>query len=231
MNIGSFVRRQTRLLWKIALSMLLVSSTQAALMINEVDYDQVGTDSAEFIELFNSGNHQLILEDYRLDLINGSTASTYRSFDLSGLSIDAGGYLVLCGNNLTVMNCSLEVAPSNNLIQNGGSDGDGIALYQISELIDSLTYEGILSPFTEGPAATPSDSNGLTMSLSRLPNGIDLDQNGIEFVAGCLTPGSANQAGNGDCSINTIPLTSTIWLLACGFFGMLRYTNKHAVSA
>ena len=32
----------------------------AAIVINEFDYDQPGTDNAEFIELFNNARHKLI---------------------------------------------------------------------------------------------------------------------------------------------------------------------------
>ncbi len=59
----------------------------AAVVINEIDYDQPGTDTAEFIELFNSGASAVSLDNYSVDLINGSNSSSYRSIDLSGFSI------------------------------------------------------------------------------------------------------------------------------------------------
>lgn len=48
--------------------------------INEVDYDNIGTDSNEWIEL--AGPAGLSLDDYRLALVN-QAGSTYASFDLA----------------------------------------------------------------------------------------------------------------------------------------------------
>ena len=50
----------------------LTVSAEAALIINEVDYDQPGSDTAEFIELYNSGPTSIDLNGYTLDLVNGS---------------------------------------------------------------------------------------------------------------------------------------------------------------
>ena len=72
------------------------TSSHAAIIINEIDYDQVGSDTAEFIELFNSDINSVVLDGYTLDLINGTNGAVYNSFDLSGFSIAAIGYLVLC---------------------------------------------------------------------------------------------------------------------------------------
>ena len=103
--------------------MLMGTSTvQAALIINEVDYDQPGGDTAEFIELFNPGTSPVVLGGYTIDLVNGSNGSVYSSFDLSGLSVSANDYLVLCDDITAVANCDIDVT-SSGWIQNGGVTG------------------------------------------------------------------------------------------------------------
>ena len=93
------------------------ASAHAAVVINEIDYDQPGSDAAEFIELFNPGANPVSLDGYTLDLLNGTNGSAYESLDLSGLTISASGYLVICGNALTVANCNIDIA-STSWIQN-----------------------------------------------------------------------------------------------------------------
>ena len=82
-----------------AITTCIAINSHAAIMINEVDYDQPGTDTAEFIELFNSGTSATSLDNYSIDLINGSTSSSYRSIDLTGYSVDANSYFVVCGGS------------------------------------------------------------------------------------------------------------------------------------
>jgi len=208
-----------------------LSQAHAAVVINEVDYDQPGSDLGEFIELFNSGSGSIALDGYTLDLINGSTGSAYNSFSLDGLTLDAGAYLVLCDGASTVANCNLEVSGSAGWLQNGGSsDGEAVALYSNGVLLDSMVYELIgsnLAPFAEGGTSAGDDSNSLVMSLSRLPNGTDTDDNGADFAAGCLTPGSANISGSGDCSVvPAVPVPAAFWLFGSGLLAMLGTGKK-----
>ena len=100
---------------------VFLTQAHAALVINEVDYDQPGTDQGEFIELFNSGTDDILLDGVTLDLINGTNGSAYRSFDLAGLTIGADAYLVLCDGASSVVNCNLEVSASAGWLQNGGA--------------------------------------------------------------------------------------------------------------
>ena len=212
----------------------LATSPRAAIMINEIDYDQVGSDTAEFIELFNSDINPLVLDGYTLDLLNGTSGSAYRSFDLSSLSIAASGYLVLCDNTQAVANCDTDVA-SASWIQNGGSAGDAVALLFGSTLLDSVTYEGIgslLGSYAEGNSFTIADSNSISMSIARLPDGIDTNINASDFSSGCITPGSANISGTGDCSvsINPVPVPAAIWLFGSGLIGLIGISRRKATA-
>ena len=70
-------------------------SSHSAIIINEFDYDQEGADTAEFIELFNTGDSAVSLDNYSIDLINGNNSTTYRSIDLSGFNIGTNDYFVI----------------------------------------------------------------------------------------------------------------------------------------
>ena len=125
----------------LALTSCMTLSSHAAVVINEIDYDQPGTDTAEFIELFNSGSSIISLDNYSIDLINGSTSSSYRNIDLTGFSINAGSYFVVCSNASLVANCNYSFTSSNGWFQNGAPDA--VALYESTNLLDALSYEGM----------------------------------------------------------------------------------------
>jgi hypothetical protein len=206
------------------------TSAHAAVLINEIDYDQPGSDTAEFIELFNSAANTVSLDGYTLELINGSSGSAYSTFDLSGLTIAANNYLVLCDNTVTVANCDRDIA-SSGWIQNGGADGDAIALSSASALIDTVTYENTgsyLGYYAEGNSFTSDDSNTITMSIARLPNGMDSNFNAGDFGSACITPGSANIGGTGDCSLSVspVPVPAAVWLFGSGLLGLIGISRR-----
>jgi hypothetical protein len=201
------------------------TSIHAAVMINEIDYDQPGGDTAEFIELYNSGTNSVLLDGYTLDLINGTNGSAYNSFDLSGLFISEGGYLVLCSDTQAVANCDIDVS-SGSWLQNGGDNGDAVALLLGDTLVDSVVYDSIgseLGAFAEGNSFTGADSGSITMSIARLPNGIDTNVNADDFNSACITPGSANISGSGNCSVSVspVPVPAAIWLFGSGLLGLI----------
>ena len=47
----------------LAITSGIAFTSNAAVIINEIDYDQPGTDTAEFIELFNSDTSEISLEN------------------------------------------------------------------------------------------------------------------------------------------------------------------------
>src|SRR4051812_2699871 len=98
----------------------LAGRARANVVINEVDYDQPGTDTAEYIELFNNGASVVSLSGYTLRLVNGANNTTYQTITLEGTAtLPAGGYYVICGDATLVPNCQLDVTPNSDLIQNG----------------------------------------------------------------------------------------------------------------
>ena len=195
--------------WGLA-GLLLAGSVagHAQLVINEIDYDQPGTDAAEFIELAHTGSTPVDLAGWRLELINGANggAAVYNTLDLSAAGTLAGGdYLVVCGNSATVDDCDLDVTPDTNLVQNGAPDAVALRDGE-GALIDRVSYEGDVPGVTEGTGVTPGDNNTDNVrSLSRFPDGSDTDQNNTDFSLRCATPGAANGAATEGCGVIVPP--------------------------
>ncbi len=205
----------------------LTFNSNASIVINEIDYDQPGTDTAEFIELFNTGSSSVSLADYSIALINGRDSSTYRSIDLSGFNMDANGYFVVCGDASLVANCDYSFTSSNGWFQNGAPDA--VALFENTTLLDSVSYEGFMPVFTEGDFLTTNDNNSDIASIARTGIGFDSNNNALDFQSGCITPGSANIAGMGDCSVSSVspvPVPAAIWLFGSGLLGLMGLARR-----
>lgn len=162
------------------------SEALPVLVLNEIDYDQVGPDAGGFVELYNAGLSPADLEGLALVLVDGADGREYRRRTLSG-ALAAGAYRVV----------SLDA-------QNGSPDG--VALYdtRYEGVVDALSYEGaieraFIGPFAhtlvEGNAlpASVADSNSVTGSLARIPNGSDSGDAATDWAfTTTITPGAAN---------------------------------------
>jgi hypothetical protein len=156
------------------------------LVINEVDYDQVGADTGGFVELRNNGPGAAALDGLALVLVNGGDGREYGRVALSG-SLAAGAHLVL------------EVDP-----QNGAPDGLALIRVSSGELLDALSYEGPITEaqiaggtysLVEGTAlpASVADSNTVEGSLVRSPDGRDTNDAASDWAfTTTATPGAAN---------------------------------------
>ena len=177
--------------------------TTGGLVINELDYDQAGTDTAEFIEVFNPTSSASSLADLALVFFNGasSPAAEYYRVALSeaGASLPAGGYLVVHLAEVTPAPGALSILKTAMAIQNGP---DAVALVNVRDnsVLDALSYEGASTQgklgngtvldIAEGDAAPADPGDG---SLCRIPNGQDTDDNSADFsLSSTPTPGAAN---------------------------------------
>jgi hypothetical protein len=160
----------------------------AKLMLNEVDYDQVGADHDGFVELYNVGDAAADLTGIAVSPVNGGDGSEYGRKALTG-SLAAGEYLVV------------EVE-----LQNGAPDGVALVDLPTKTLIDALSYEGAITAATidgttynlvEGIVLddTMVDSNTVEGSLSRIPNGTDTNNSATDWAfTTTVTRGAANVA-------------------------------------
>lgn len=191
------------------------------LVINEVDYDMPGTDSAEFIELRNNDVVPIDLSLYAIELVNGSGggAIVYQTIQLPNDTLQPGDYFVICGDGSKTPNCDLDVSPSINLIQNGAPDAIGLK-FNGTTVIDAVSYEGnAASPYREVSGSNLEDLSTVAFfGLSRFPDGRDTDFNNQDFDWLCITPGAPNGPPNitidppvnaGLCPGDTLTLTAT----------------------
>jgi hypothetical protein len=157
---------------------------QVKLVINEVDYDQVGTDADGFVEIHNAGDTAADLSNVDLVAVNGGDSSEYAREQLTG-TLAAGGHLAV----------AIE-------LQNGAPDG--LALVDGTTLLDALSYEGAITAATIGGQtynlvegtvlpATVEDSNAVAGSLIRNPDGKDTNDAAADWAfTTTLTRGAAN---------------------------------------
>jgi hypothetical protein len=158
------------------------------LVVNEIDYDQVGADTAGFVEVANAGDSATTLDGVALVLVNGGDGTAYSTTPLTG-SLAAGGYL------------SVDVDG-----QNGAPDGVALVDTASGALLDALSYEGEIHAaqiggatydLVEGTAlaATVADSNTVAGSLARLPDRSDTNDAATDWaLTTTATPGAANVA-------------------------------------
>jgi Lamin Tail Domain len=157
----------------------------AKLVINEVDYDQVGADGDGFVEIANAGTAAADLIGVALVFVDGADGAEYRREVLTG-TLGAGEHLVVPVD-----------------AQNGAPDG--LALVSASgSLVDALSYEGEITQaqiggaavsLVEGTAlpAAEADSNTTEGSLIRNPDGRDTDDAASDWAfTTTLTRGAAN---------------------------------------
>ena len=178
------------------------------LVINEVDYDQPGTDNDEFVEIYNGGGTTVDLTTLALVLMNGSNNTEYLRVPLASAGTLANGeYLVVGSNTLLatvpVTAKTVAFAGASNNVQNGAPDAVGLLDESNGTLLDALSYEGEITAgnvsgvgplsFVEGTATTALDGNVDPGSLIRNPNGSDTDDALADWAfTATTTPGEAN---------------------------------------
>ena len=117
-------------------------------VLNEIDYDQVGADAGGFVELHNAGLGAAELDGLALVFVDGADGGEYLRRPLSG-SLAPGAYLVVTVD-----------------AQNGAPDG--VALYDtvLQGVVDALSYEGAIERAFIGRSRTRSSRATRCRSLS-----------------------------------------------------------------
>jgi hypothetical protein len=180
------------------------------LVINEIDYDQDGTDDDEFVEIYNGTGAPVSLANLSLLFVNGSTSTVYKSVTLGAAGTIADDQYLVVGVDKVLQTLPASVlkvllTPATNAIENGSPDG--VALVDSVNLvaIDGLSYEGTTLANIPGfgtvslvegnalPAAVADDNAVITKSLVRYPNGIDHNDAATDWKLTTLfSPGAAN---------------------------------------
>jgi hypothetical protein len=175
-----------------SLAVLLLASPVLGqdLVINEIFYDEDGSDVGCFTEI--KGEPSVDLTRYVLAGINGNGGVVYATVPLTGI-VPADGYYVVGQDTLVVE--ADQIDPNVNW-QNGA---DQVQLWLITAaadtiLIDSICYGSTGDLVCEGGTAGPDVGAGF--SISRCPDGTDTDDNEADTQETVKTPGGEN-----DCII------------------------------
>ena len=112
-----------------------VKAGEQNIIINEVFFDPIGTDSGyEWIELYNPNNFEISISDWKI-LVAGSTFKEINKF--SGI-IPANSYFLLCEELVERCNANVDSLS----FQNGGISTDGIRISNSQNIIiDEVFYD------------------------------------------------------------------------------------------
>ncbi|HOW30949.1 MAG TPA: hypothetical protein PLP88_05245, partial [Bacteroidales bacterium] len=143
--------------------------------INEIHYDNTGTDADEFVEVIieNAGTYDLA--DFAIDLYNGNDGKTYSQKLISEYTVGA------TSGNFTFYYLNYTAAGGS--IQNGAPDG--LCLSYQGNLIAGqfLSYEGTLTA-VDGPASgSASVDIGVSEVNSPVGQSLQLSGTGSQYGA------------------------------------------------
>jgi hypothetical protein len=225
----------TKIAMVFAVAILMTNMVNAqGLVINEIDYDQPGVDSAEYVELYNVGPNPVNLADFKLVLFNGNPSGTgnvaYDSIQLPSQTLTAGSFFVICGNSGKVPNCNATFSAATNCLQNAASatattpSPDAVYLQDVQQgnIIDVVSYEGdCIAPYLEVAGVPSGNSDTIVAdsvlsrfySIGRFPDGTDSNNNSVDFNRMCSTPGAANVANANGCVTAIAEVKSTMNIL------------------
>lgn len=181
----------------------VVAAQAPVVYINELDADQTGTDSVEYIELYSPCGG-VSLDNCYLVLYNGAFSgpadAEYITFSLHGQVIPADGYFVVGAATVPNVDFTPGNFPATNAIQNG-QDGAGL-WWDSTGLLTDLSFDN-----TTGPGGTAPPPAGAILLDAVCYDTADADDPGL---LASLTPGQpqidedANMAGTTE-SIQRFP--------------------------
>ncbi|MFQ5600859.1 MAG: lamin tail domain-containing protein, partial [Candidatus Krumholzibacteriia bacterium] len=164
---------------------LCVASVLGTLVINEVLYDPAGPDAGrEFVEILNVSTQAVELAGVELEVGDGARPGIWKRAWLASAGELAAGELLVVGGDLVgarrfVLSASLQNGP------------DAVRLRRAGAVLDRVGYGALEDPdlFELRPALDVAGA-----SLSRIPDGLDTDDNAADFRGADPTPGRRNVA-------------------------------------
>ncbi|MAN58593.1 MAG: hypothetical protein CMC08_02005 [Flavobacteriaceae bacterium] len=142
-----------------------VTVARPELWINEIHYDNTGTDVGEAIEIAGAAGTNLA--DYQLLLYSGANGRIYDTRTLTGTLVNQTN-----GIGFSVVNFPTDG------IQNGAPDGMALVKSSTNQVIQFLSYEGVFTA-TEGPANGQSSTNIGVSQGTNTPVGTSLQLSGL----------------------------------------------------
>jgi hypothetical protein len=176
------------------------------IVINEVDYDQVSSDTASYIELYNPTPNPISLTGLAVVMVNGSNSTEYARYllDATAPVLNGGEYFLIANATVVAPPGTPTRTVTGDFIQNGAPDAIAIVDTVALTVLDALSYEGSITSavitgfpgpvnLVEGTPAIPADTNDDLNAIARVPNGQDTDNAAVDWVlTPNKTPGAAN---------------------------------------
>lgn len=192
----------------------LAPAASTDLLLNEVDYVQPGGKGVDFVEILNTDKQPVSLGGHSLKTLDG-LGQEIASFDLPAYPLQPGEFFVVCGMPF-VPNCDWVAADGADIVPGSGIAGQAHAVALLQQparggpaiLVDSVSFDGSVpggpiggGTWTEGKGLSPADdpTGEFDFGISRRPNGRDSDENSIDFVPACSSPGLPNSTATKDC--------------------------------
>lgn len=182
--------------------------TPAAIVINEVYYNDPSTDDENFVELYGPAGQSLT--GYTLVVINQDCLDQTPTVPLDGYTIPADGFFVIGQANAP--NLDLLAATAMYGLQNGLCDGVKLTYYGAP--IDVVQYDrpttGCTNACGEGLGVARLLGTGDLNSISRYPDGFDTNENSTDFCESVTTAGLPNECWVAPTSTPVIPTNTPI---------------------
>jgi hypothetical protein len=180
------------------LSVLAAPQNPGDVVINELSYDDSGTDDFEYVELYNKTNNPIDVSGWVLqgDDSNGPNLA----FTINpGTIIPANGFFVIGSSLVPNVNQAITnpgTGLGQDLFENGNHDA--IILLNGATVIDRVDYETYGSTWNppglkgQGIPGAYVAVGGVESSLQRYTDGYDTGDNGHDFRYIAWTPGTSN---------------------------------------
>ena len=181
-------------------------SAGASLFINEIHYDNDGSDVDEGVEI--AGPAGTDLTDWSLELYNGGNGLVYDTIDFLGtIPNQQNGFGTLF----------FGIAG----IQNGAPDG--LALVDnTNNVVQFLSYEGTFTALGGSATGLPSTDIGVSEASTTLSGfSLQLEGNGNQYDDfSWVTSPIAHTRGDINAGQNFVPIPGAVWLLGSGLLGL-----------
>jgi len=170
------------------------------IFINEIDYDQDGTDNAEFIEICAlAGSYSTVI----VKCVNGNGNSVYNTFELGNITLsnESNGYGFYLLGPSGMVGVDFSTGWTTDEVQNGAPDA--VELWVNGSVVDAVSYEDSGAPMTDSNGGSLEQTSGLSETNSTGNNSIGrVGLDGSSWQTMTITPGSANNvSGSNDQSL------------------------------
>ena len=178
-------------------SLLAAPQSPSGVVINEINYDDTGSDDFEFVELYNGNTVAVDISGWTLNGIDGTSSGNGTQTIPPGTILPPGGFWVVGDAAVPGVN-----QPLAGLALENGADGvwleDANLVIQDGVCWELADWTNTLPPWLEGDGlwgaiqGAERPTGTLVHAFGRAFDGIDTDDNGCDFRPLPATPGQLN---------------------------------------